>query len=88
MTILEILATGFGIGTGIANIPQIIKIFRNKSAKDISIITMTIFLLSSIVWLLYGIELSSFALISANILYVITYVIIIFGFVLYGRKKE
>ncbi len=85
MNIIAILATILGVVTGLANIPQIIKIFKTKSAKDLSIITNTIFLLSSIVWLLYGFQLINHPLIIANIIYIITYALIIVGFVLYSK---
>ena len=35
MTLLAILATVFGIVNGFANFPQIYKIYKTKSAKDI-----------------------------------------------------
>ena len=85
MNIIAILATILGVVTGLANIPQIIKIFRRKSAKDLSITTNTIFLLSSIVWLLYGFQLINYPLIIANIIYIITYSLIIIGFLVYGK---
>jgi len=85
MNIIAILATILGVVTGLANIPQIIKIFRRKSAKDLSITTNTIFLLSSIVWLLYGFQLINYPLIIANIIYIITYSLIIIGFLIYGK---
>ena len=87
MNIIAILATILGVITGLANIPQIIKIFKRKSAKDLSLITNTIFLASSIVWLIYGIQLINSPLIIANIIYIITYFIIIVEWVIYGRKK-
>jgi MtN3 and saliva related transmembrane protein len=82
--IIETLATVLGVITGLANFPQIIKILKNKSARDISITTNLIFLVSSIVWLLYGFQLNSFPLIIANIIYIVTYALIIFGWFLYG----
>lgn len=85
MDITPILATILGVITGLANIPQIIKIFKRKSAKDLSLITNTIFLLSSIVWLVYGFQLINYPLIIANIIYILTYSLIIIGFFIYGR---
>jgi MtN3 and saliva related transmembrane protein len=85
---LEILATILGVITGLANVPQILKILKNKSAKDISITTNLIFITSSVVWLLYGLELSNFPLIIANIIYVITYGMIILGWLFYGRDDK
>jgi len=86
MAIIEILATVLGVITGLANVPQIVKIMKNRSAKDISIITNLIFVTSSVVWLLYGIQLANFPLIIANIIYVITYGLIVVGWVAYGRN--
>ncbi len=88
MNIIPALATILGVITGLANIPQIIKIFKNKSAKDLSLITNTIFLLSSFVWLIYGFQLNNYPLMIANIIYIITYTLIIIGFLLYGKKKH
>ena len=85
MNMIPILATILGIITGLANVPQIIKIFKTKSAKDLSLTTNTIFLLSSIVWLLYGIQLINPPLIIANIIYILTYLSIIIGFLIYGK---
>ncbi len=65
MTLLAILATAFGTLMSIANIPQAIRIFRRKSAKDISVVTYSIFWISSIVWLFYGIEISNMPIIIA-----------------------
>jgi len=88
MDIIPILATILGVITGLANIPQIVKIFKTKSAKDLSLITNTIFLLSSIVWLLYGFQLINYPLIIANIIYILTYSLIIIGFFIYGKSKK
>ena len=88
MITIEILATVLGVITGLANVPQIIKIFKGRSAKDISIITNLIFITSSVVWLLYGLQLDSFPLIIANIIYIITYGLIVIGWVIYGRGKK
>jgi len=88
MAIIEILATVLGVITGLANVPQIIKILKNKSAKDISIITNLIFVISSIVWLSYGLQLKSYPLIVANIIYIITYGLIVVGWVFYGGNHK
>ena len=87
MAIIEILATILGVITGLANVPQIIKILKNRSARDISIITNLIFIISSVVWLLYGFQLNNYPLIIANIIYVVTYALIILGWIAYGRVK-
>lgn len=85
MNLIPILATILGVITGLANIPQIIKIFKTKSAKDLSLVTNTVFLLSSIVWLIYGFQLINYPLVVANIIYILTYSLIIIGFLTYGK---
>jgi len=86
MSIIAIMATILGIITGLANIPQVIKIYYTKSAKDLSIITNSIFFASSIIWLIYGFELNNSPLIIANVIYIVTYFLIILGYLIYGRK--
>ncbi len=85
MNIIPILATILGVITGLANIPQIVKIFKTKIAKDLSLTTNTIFLLSSIAWLIYGFQLINYPLIIANVIYILTYSLIITGFFIYGK---
>jgi MtN3 and saliva related transmembrane protein len=63
MSFLSILATIFGLLMSFASIPQAHKIFKRKSAKDISFITYLLFTLGSIVWLLYGIEIGDIPII-------------------------
>ena len=85
MTILSILATIAGSGMALACIPQIHKIFKRKSAKDISEISYSLFIIGGIIWLLYGIELGSYAVIISNTLSIITSVLVLIGWFLYGR---
>jgi MtN3 and saliva related transmembrane protein len=88
MTILSILATVFGTIMAFGSLPQIYKIFRRKSAKDISAISYSIYALGGIVWLLYGLELESFAVILSNSLSTSTSLIVLLGWFIYGRKKR
>ena len=86
MTILFILATLFGTLSGLANIPQVIKIFIRKSAKDISIMTYTLLIIGAITWILYGIEINNFPIIITNIIGSINILLVIIGWFIYGRK--
>ena len=87
MTILSTLATIFGTLIGIANFPQVIKVFRRKSAKDLSIISISIFFTGSIIWTLYGIELNNFPVVLTNGLAFISLFFLVIGWSLYGRKR-
>jgi len=88
MTALSLLATIFGTVSGLANFPQAYKIFKRKSAKDISIITYLILIIGALIWLLYGIEINNFAVIITNGLGFINIGLVIVGWMLYGRETR
>ncbi|MGM5480063.1 MAG: SemiSWEET family sugar transporter [Nanobdellota archaeon] len=83
MAIISILATIFGTAMALANIPQAIKIFHRKSAKDISILTFSVVLIGSIVWTIYGINISNTPLIVANSVGVVSVGMVVIGGILY-----
>lgn len=86
MTILSILATIFGAIGGLSNIPQAIKIFKRKSAKDISILTYALGFATVSVWILYGIEIQNMPVILGNVLGFFPICFVIIGWFMYGRR--
>jgi MtN3 and saliva related transmembrane protein len=88
MTILATLAILFGTLGALGNVPQAIKIFRRKSAKDISIISYAIFMTGCLIWTLYGIEIKNFALIISNGLAICIQACVVIGWFKYGREKR
>lgn len=66
MDFVTLLGLVAGTLTTIAFIPQLVKVWRSKSAKDISINTLIIFNLGVFLWLLYGIYLQAIPIIAAN----------------------
>ena len=63
MSVLATLATIFGTAMAFSNIPQAHKIFRRKSARDISKVTYSLLAFGSFIWLLYGIEINNFPIV-------------------------
>lgn len=61
--ILGIMA---GMLTTISFIPQVIKIYRSKDAKDLSMTTFCIFSCGVFLWLVYGILANEWPIILAN----------------------
>jgi MtN3 and saliva related transmembrane protein len=55
LTAGEILGFLAGLFTTFSVVPQIIKIFKNKSARDISVIFSLMFVVGGLLWLSYGI---------------------------------
>ncbi|RLE45301.1 hypothetical protein DRJ22_04695 [Candidatus Woesearchaeota archaeon] len=85
MTLLSVLATLFGAVGGLANLPQALKIFKRKSAGDISILTYSFLFAGALVWLFYGFELKNFAVIVTNVLGAFNIGLVILGWFLFGR---
>ena len=88
MTPLAILATSVGIFLGLSNVPQALKIFKRKSAGDISLLTYLIVEFGSIVWVFYGLEIKSFPVVIPNVLGVMATGLVLVGYVLYGKTKK
>ncbi len=88
MTILSILATVFGVVNGFANLPQIYKIFKKKSAKDLSVVTYLVLTAGTIVWVLYGIEITNVPILVMNGLALFEFIIILLGIYLYGGYRK
>ena len=85
MSLLFVMAAIFGTVSGIANFPQAYKIFKRKSAKDISILTYSILLTGAIIWVLYGIEIGNFPIVITNIFGGVNIGLVVIGWFLYGR---
>lgn len=88
MTTLAFLASISGIILGLSGLPQVIKIFKRKRAKDISPLTYFIVEIGAVIWILYGLELNIFSIWFSNILGFITTTLILIGYFLYGRSKK
>lgn len=88
MTILASLATITGIFLGLGSLPQAIKIFRTKSAKDIAPTTYVIMVAGSSIWILYGLELQSLPIMIPNTLGVILGTVILVGWFRYGKSSK
>ena len=66
MTTTELIGFIAATLTTVAFLPQVIKTWKDKSTKDISLVTYSLFVAGVITWLTYGILLHSWPLIAAN----------------------
>jgi MtN3 and saliva related transmembrane protein len=78
---LAALLTMFGF------VPQIIKMFRTKSVKDISLLTFIQFSLGVSLWTLYGFHLGDIIIVSANSITLLILIIAIVLYFHYVRRK-
>ena len=66
MAPIEILGLVAGTITSITFIPQVVKIWQTKSAKDLSLMMLLLLMLGVILWLIYGLVVMSAAIIYTN----------------------
>ncbi|MDR0306045.1 MAG: SemiSWEET transporter [Chitinispirillales bacterium] len=64
--LLELVGSIAGILTTVSLLPQVIKTYRSKSAKDLSLGMFLLFTLGVLMWLVYGIGIQKTPIIAAN----------------------
>ena len=65
---IDILGLVAGTLTTVAFVPQLVKVWRSKSAKDISYIMFILFIIGIILWEIYGWEIHSLPIILFNVI--------------------
>ena len=58
-------------------VPQIIKVAKTKSVKDVSLITLLQFLVGVLLWTLYGMHLKDRIIILANVVSLVNLIILL-----------
>jgi MtN3 and saliva related transmembrane protein len=66
MSITEILGLSAGTITSITFLPQVIRIWQTKSAKDLSLLMLLLLITGVLMWLTYGIIIKDTAIIYTN----------------------
>lgn len=74
-----------GVLTTFCYIPQIIRVFRLKSAKEISLLFTILLLVGVVVWLFYGILLSLGPVILWNSVALVIVSVLLYAKLKYGR---
>ena len=83
--LLASLATFVGIVSSFAMIPQVYRIFKRRSAKDIAISTCLFMFVAGVIWILYGLNIQSGPIVVTNLIGTLTMLGIVAGWILYGR---
>ena len=84
----EIMGLVAGLFTTGSLIPQVIQVFKNKSAKDISLLFTLMFLAGGLLWLSYGIMDNLTPVIFWNTLANILVVLLLIGKLKYGMPRN
>lgn len=84
------LAEWFGFFGGLlvtlSLIPQIVRIFKLKSAREISLLFNTLMLIGLLFWLAYGVLLGLLPVIMWNTIGTVLVLILLYAKLKYGRK--
>jgi MtN3 and saliva related transmembrane protein len=78
MEFMTLIGLAAGFCTTAAFLPQVIKTWKSKSAKDLSLGMYSIFCTGVLLWLIYGIMISDLPIILANAITLILAVSILF----------
>ena len=72
--------------TTLAFIPQLIKTLKTKTAEDVSLTTLIMFLTGVAAWIIYGIQISSKPILIANMItFLLNFLILVFKLI-YSKK--
>ncbi len=82
MDLVNILGLVAGTLTTVAFVPQVVKTYKSRSAKDLSLDMFLIFCTGTAAWLSYGIMIGSLPVILANaVTLVLSAILIVFKFI-------
>lgn len=64
---MEAIGTTAAVCTTVSFVPQLVRVWRRKSARDISLAMFLLFSFGVLCWLVYGFSLGSRPIIAANL---------------------
>ena len=88
MDITQITGIAASVGTGLYLLPQLIKLYKEKKAEQLSIWMMAVLLGGLILWILYGIQKKDTIIIISNAVSLALNIGIISLTIRYSRKKH
>ena len=68
-------------------LPQVIKTWKSKSTKDVSLTMFIIASISTTLWIIYGVLIHSFSILATNIV-VLLFSLIMLGLIIINRGKK
>ena len=74
--------------TTLAFLPQLYKTWKTKSADDVSLIMLIVFLTGLIFWIIYGLKINSIPILIANIITFVFNISILILKITYSKTNE
>lgn len=85
---IEIIGFTAGACTTLSFLPQVLKVWKTRTAEDISLLMYIIFCFGVVLWFIYGYCLGSISMIIANIITFSLALPILIMKILWGRKTN
>ena len=85
---IEFFGFSAALLTTIAFLPQLYKTWKTKSADDVSLIMLILFIIGLICWIIYGLKINSLPILVANIITFIFNFSILILKITYSTNKE
>lgn len=73
----------FTFATPLFEVPQLLEIYTNRSAQDVSLLTWSFFCLDNVVWIIYAAKRKLWPVLITSLLYEVFEVAILIGIILY-----
>ena len=82
----EVLGYLAAAGTTVAFLPQVIRVYRTRSAEDISTAMYVLFITGVALWIAYGLAIHSVPVIAANCVTLVLAVAVLVGKLRFDRR--
>ena len=87
MNLVEIIGSLAAISSAVSLIPQITKVLKTRSTDDLSYGMLFLFLITSLLWVTYGLMISSAAVWGCNVFMTLTAILLLALKQKYGSKS-
>jgi MtN3 and saliva related transmembrane protein len=86
MTGIDILGYAAGAVTAVTFLPQVIKTWKEKSAKNVSLMMFIIAFINEVMWIAYGVLSNNWVIITTNVVMITMCSLMIFLKLRYNNK--
>ena len=86
MNLIDVLGFSAGICVTLSVIPQILKVWKRKKVKDISLLTFSVLTFGIALWVIYGILKNDIPIIVTNLISLLLNSIMIYFIIYYERE--
>ena len=83
---IEVFGYIAAVLTTAAFLPQLIKTLKTKKADDVSLITLIMFIIGVLCWIIYGYKISSIPILIANLITLILNLLILISKIYFSKS--